>query len=321
MSKIFYHYNTKSLTYERVYVSLFQKIWIVFRQLIIGFGIGAVLFGIAIYYFDSPREKQLKKDNKLLSTQYEVLKRRINENEKILSDLQQRDDHLYRAMFNADPIPESIRRQGFGGSNRYESLMNMPGSDLVISTTRNLDIMTKELYVQSNSYDEITELIKVNDERIKSMPTITPIVVNDKKQYSSGFGMRMHPIYGQVLMHTGIDITASAGTPIYATGAGVVESATYNTQGLSGYGNCVVINHGFGYKTLYGHCKEMLVRPGQKVTRGQQIATVGSTGASIGNHIHYEVLDRGQKVNPAKYFFISLSPEDYNEVLFISETR
>jgi len=321
MSKIFYHYNTKTLTYERVYISLFQKIWIVFRQLIIGFGIGAVLFGIAIYYFDSPREKQLKKDNKLLSTQYEVLKRRINENEKILSDLQQRDDHLYRAMFNADPIPESIRRQGFGGSNRYESLMNMPSSDLVISTTRNLDIMTKELYVQSNSYDEITELMKVNDERLKSIPAITPIVVTDNKQYSSGFGMRTHPIDGVLRMHTGIDINASAGTPIYATGNGIVESASWRGLGSSGYGNCVIIDHGFGYKTLYAHCKEMLVRQGQKVTRGQQIATVGSTGLSKGNHVHYEVIVKGIHDSPAKYFFTSLSQEDYNEVLYISETR
>jgi len=317
MSKIFYQYNPKTLTYERVYLSLNQKIWIVFRQLIIGIGMGVILFAVASYTFDSPREQQLKKDNKLLLTQYEVLKRRITENEKILSDLQQRDDLLYRAIFNADPIPEAIRRSGFGGTNRYESLLSMPNSELVISTTRSLDIMRKELYVQSNSYDELIGLIKNKDERMKSIPAIVPILVKDKRQYSSGFGMRVHPLYGDVRMHTGIDITADAGSLIYATGDGVVETASWE----GGYGNCIVINHGFGYESLYGHCRDFLVKPGQKVVRGQKIGTVGMTGVASGNHVHYEVLVKGNPENPAKYFFMELSPKDYDDVLFISENR
>ena len=317
MSKIFYQYNPKTLTYERVYLSLNQKIWIVFRQLIIGIGMGVILFAVASYTFDSPREQQLKKDNKLLLTQYEVLKRRITENEKILSDLQQRDDLLYRAIFNADPIPEAIRRSGFGGTNRYESLLSMPNSELVISTTRSLDIMRKELYVQSNSYDELIGLIKNKDERMKSIPAIVPILVKDKRQYSSGFGMRIHPLYGDLRMHTGIDITADAGSLIYATGDGVVETASWE----GGYGNCIVINHGFGYESLYGHCRDFLVKPGQKVVRGQKIGTVGMTGVASGNHVHYEVLVKGNPENPAKYFFMELSPKDYDDVLFISENR
>ena len=317
MSKNFFRYNPNTLTYDRVYISISKKIWIVFRQLIIGTGMGVILFAIATYVFDSPREKQLKTDNKLLQTQYEVLSRRIVENEKILADLQDRDDQIYRAFFNADPIPASIRRPGFGGTNRYEALMNLPNSDLIISTTRNLDIMTKEIYVQSNSYDELIYLHKNNEERIKCIPAVRPISVNDNKQYSSGFGMRTHPISGIFQMHTGIDINASAGSPIYATGNGVVESASFKGN----YGNCVIINHGFGYQSLYGHCKEMLVRPGQKITRGQRIATVGSTGYSKGNHVHYEVRVKGMHDNPAKYFFMDLSPEDYGEVLFISESR
>jgi len=317
MSKIFFQYDPKTLTYERVYVSISQRIWIVFRQLIIGIGIGVILFGIATYAFDSPREKQLKKDNKLLLTQYEVLNKRITENEKIMSDLQQRDDQLYRAFFNADPIPASIRRPGFGGTNRYEVLMNMPNSDLVVSTTRNLDIMTKEIFVQSNSYDELMGLVKNKDERMKSIPAIVPIVVTDKKQYSSGFGFRMHPLSGVWKMHTGLDISASAGTPIYATGDGVVEAASWD----GGYGNRVLIDHGFGYESLYGHCKDLLVRAGQKVVRGQKIATIGMTGDANGNHVHYEVLVKGKYDNPAKYFFMNLSPKDYEEVLFISESR
>ncbi|MCL1932602.1 MAG: M23 family metallopeptidase [Candidatus Azobacteroides sp.] len=317
MSKIFYQFNQTTLTYDRIYVSLSQKIWVVFKQLIIGIGVGVLLFGIATYAFDSPHEKQLKKDNKLLLTQYEVLKRRIAENEKILSDLQQRDDLLYRAIFNADPIPEAIRRPGFGGTNRYENLMDMPNSDLVIATTRSLDIMTKELYAQSNSYDELIGLIKNKDERMKSIPAIVPISVKDKKQYSSGFGMRIHPLFGDWRMHTGLDITADAGTPIHATGDGVVEAASWE----GGYGNRILINHGFGYESLYGHCKDMLVRPGQKVVRGQVIGTVGMTGIASGNHVHYEVLVKGKWDNPAKYFFMDLSPQDYDEVLYISENR
>jgi murein DD-endopeptidase MepM/ murein hydrolase activator NlpD len=317
MGKIIYKYNPRSLTYDRVYISISQRIWVVFRQLIIGIGMGGLLFGAATYYFDSPREQQLKKDNKLLSTQFDVLRRRIAENEKILSDLQQRDDMLYRAIFNADPIPDAIRRPGFGGTNRYESLLNMPNSELIVSTTRNLDIMTKGLYVQSNSYDELIELLKSNDERMKSIPAVTPIHIYDKKQIVSGFGIRMHPIKQELEQHNGLDITASAGSPIYATGNGVIELAQYN----SGYGNCVIVDHGFGYKSLYGHCRDVLVQKGQKVTRGQQIATVGSTGFSIGNHVHYEVYVKGKPDNPAKYFFMALSPNDYNEVLFISENR
>jgi murein DD-endopeptidase MepM/ murein hydrolase activator NlpD len=317
MSKIFFQYNPKTLTYERVYLSIGQKIWVVFRQFIIGIGIGVVLFGIATYAFDSPREQQLKKDYKLLLTQYKVLSHRIADNQKVLEELQQRDDQLYRAIFNAEPIPASIRRPGFGGTDRYEFLLDMPNSDLVITTTKKLDIMTKELYVQSNSYDELIELIKTKEDRMKSIPAIRPLSGKDMKGLSSGFGMRMHPIFGDLRGHTGVDLTAEAGSPIYATGDGIVESAGWD----GGYGNCVVINHGFGYKSVYGHCKEMIVRTGQKVVRGQKIATVGMTGVASGNHVHYEVRVKDRPDNPAKYFFMDLSPEEYSEMLFIAENR
>jgi len=317
MSKPVYKYNPGTLTYDRVYISIGQRLWKLLRQLIIGIGMGVIFFGIAIYAFESPHEKQLKKDNKLLNTQYELLKRRIAENEKILAELQLRDDMLYRAIFNADPIPESIRRPGFGGTNRYEQLMNMPNSELVIATTRSLDIMSREIYIQTKSYDELAILSKRNEERMKCTPAIVPIHVKDTKQYSSGWGMRNHPMTGVYQMHAGIDITANSGTPIYATGDGVVELSDWNGN----YGWCVIIDHGFGYKTLYGHCREKsALKKGQKVTRGQKIAIVGSTGLSKGPHVHYEVIVKGNKDNPAKYF-MELSPQEYNEVLFISETR
>jgi murein DD-endopeptidase MepM/ murein hydrolase activator NlpD len=177
--------------------------------------------------------------------------------------------------------------------------------------------MTKGLYVQSGSYDELIELIKTKEDRMKSIPAIRPLSGKDLKELSSGFGMRIHPIFGDLRGHTGVDLTADAGSPIYATGDGIVESAKWD----GGYGYCVVINHGFGYKSVYGHCKEMKVRPGQKVTRGQKIATVGMTGVANGNHVHYEVRVKDKPDNPAKYFFMDLTPQEYDEMLFISENR
>jgi murein DD-endopeptidase MepM/ murein hydrolase activator NlpD len=318
MSKKIYHFNPQTLTFEKVYHSIGHRIWTILRLLIIGIGIAVIFLVFYFNFFNSPYERQLKKENKLLLTKYEILSRRIVENEKILDELQQRDDQLYRAIFNAEPIPKSIRRPGFGGTNRYESLMDLPNSELIISTTRQLDIMSKELYVQSKSYDNFIELIKTKDERMKNIPAIRPISGRDlKKQILSGFGMRLHPIYGDIRMHTGIDLNADAGTPIYATGNGIVESARYD----GGYGYCVVVDHKFGYKSVYGHCKTMLVRPGQQVARGEKIATVGMTGDATGNHVHYEVRVKGKADNPAKYFFMDLTPEEYDEMLYVSDNR
>ena len=317
MSNIFYKYNPQTLSYERVFPSLKQRILIVCRHLLTGIVIGGILFGITFIYLDSPQEQQLRKENKLLLTQYQLLSKRIEANELILQELQHRDDDLYRIMFNADPIPASIRRPGIGGTNRYEKLLNMPNSDLVISTTAKLDMMTKQLYVQSNSYDELAELIKSKEERVKNVPSIMPLSAKQMKGISSGYGVRIHPVYGDARMHTGVDMSAAIGTPIYATGNGTVESATWN----GGYGNTVIINHGFGYKTLYSHCKQMLVKPGQKVVRGEKIATVGATGTATGPHVHYEVLVRGKHDNPAKYFFMDLTPDEYEQMLFEVENR
>ncbi|GHT76474.1 peptidase M23 [Bacteroidia bacterium] len=317
MSTIFYKYDPHTLSYERVYPSIKQRIWSIFRQLFIGIAIGAIVFGIATYAFDSPQEQQLKKEKNLLLTQYEILSKRIDVNEKVMEELQHRDNDLYRILFNAEPVPSSIRRPGVGGTNRYENLLTMPNSELVVSTTAKLDMMTKELYAQSNSYDELTELIKTKEDRVKCVPSIMPLAAKTLKYISSGFGYRIHPVYGKSMMHTGIDMNAEPGTPIYATGNGVVESAEWD----SGYGYAVVINHGFGYKTRYGHCREMKVRPGQKVIRGQQIATVGQTGTATGPHVHYEVMVKGNFDNPAKYFFMDLTPEEYDRMLFEAENR
>lgn len=317
MSKIFYKYNPHTLSYDRVHPSSRQRIWSVCRQLSIGLLIGVGLLMFAVYAFDSPEEMQLKKENKLLLTQYRLLSKQIEEDEKALGELQRRDDDFYRIMFNANPIPSSLRNPGIGGTNRYEHLLSIPNSKLVIATTAKLDRLTQQLYIQSNSYDELAELIKKKEERSKNVPAIMPLSSKQMKGVSSGFGMRMHPIYGSARMHTGIDLNANTGTPIYATGGGTVESAGWE----GGYGYTVVINHGFGYKTLYGHCNQMVVSPGQRVVRGQQIATVGTTGDATGPHVHYEVMVKGQVVNPARYFFMDLTPEEYAQMLFDAENR
>ncbi|MDR0428250.1 MAG: peptidoglycan DD-metalloendopeptidase family protein [Dysgonamonadaceae bacterium] len=282
MSNIFYKYNPQTLNYERVFPSAKQRIFAVFRHLLIGILIGSLLFGFTFFYFESPQEQQLRKENKLLLTQYQVISKRIEENEKILEELQQRDDDLYRVMFNAEPIPTAIRRPGAGGTNRYEHLLTMPNSDLVVSTTAKLDMLTKQLYVQANSYDELTGLAKSKEERTRCVPGIMPLSSKQMKRISSGYGSRIHPVYGDVRFHSGIDLNANTGTPIYATGAGTIESANWK----GGYGNTVIIDHGFGYKSLYAHCKDLLVKPGEKVVRGQKIATVGTSGVATGPHVH-----------------------------------
>ena len=317
MRKVYYLYNPQTLSFERVFPSWQQRLWSVFRHLLVGIFVGVVVFASTMYYFDSPREQQLKKENRLLQSQYEILSRRMNDNQKILNDLQQRDDNLYRAIFHADPIPGSIRKPGYGGTNRYEKLLDMPNSDLVISTTQKMDIISKQLYVQSLSYDEVAEMIMNQKDRARCIPAIQPVANKDLTRIASGFGMRIDPVYGTPKFHEGMDFTAKTGTDIYATGDGVVELAWW----YSGYGNCVIINHGYGYKTLYGHCERVLVREGQKVQRGEVIAKLGSTGKSTGPHLHYEVIVKGVKDNPAKYYYLDLTPEEYDRMIQIAENH
>jgi Membrane proteins related to metalloendopeptidases len=317
MRNIFYKYNPQSLNYERVYPTRKKKIVAIFRHLLFGVLIGGALFAVVYYVLDSPYERQLKKENQLLETQYQILSKRLSESLLVLEDLQRRDDDLYRVLFNAEPIPLSIRKPGVGGSYRYEALLNMPYADLVIETTRKLDMLNRELYVQSNSYDELTEMVKNKEERIKCIPAIKPIAPENLRNISSGFGWRIHPIYGSQRFHSGMDLNASIGTPIIATGNGVVETVKFG----SGYGYYVVIDHGFGYKSLYAHNRENLVVPGQKVVRGQQIATIGMTGDTTGPHVHYEVIVRGENDNPAKYFFLDQTPEEFDATYSLSKRQ
>ena len=300
--KTYYLYNPNTLTYERVYPSAKSRFLGVLRHLSIGIMIGVGVFYILSKTFDSPVESLLKKENKLMQTQYEVLSLRLNSALEVLNDIQQRDENLYRSIFQAESIPESVRKSGFGGSNRYERLMNLSNADLVISTTKKMDMLRKQLYVQSNSLDELISLGKSQEERNKCIPAIQPIANKDLKQTASGYGMRIDPIYRTPRFHSGMDFSAKVGTDIYATGDGVVTYAAWK----QGYGNCLMINHGHGFQTVYGHLQKFRVRVGTKVKRGEIIGEVGNTGKSTGPHLHYEVIVRGAHDNPSKYYYMCL---------------
>ncbi len=315
MSKIKYKFNTKSLTYEKDTVPLRKRVWQLLSYLATGLVFATITILLAYEYIDSPKEKQLKREIAELTLQYEILNNRMNEVVEVLDDIQDRDNNIYRTIFEAEPIPLSIRKAGFGGVDRYKALQGMNNSELLIQTTKNLDKISKQLYIQSKSFDEVSKLVKSKELLLSSIPAIQPISNKDLRHQPSGFGWRTHPIYKTAEFHPGMDFAAPTGTEIYATGDGTIERADATAQG---YGNHVVIDHGFGYKTLYGHMTKFIVKPGQKIKRGQLIGFVGSTGLSTAPHVHYEVIKSGDKVNPINYYYNDLTPEQYQKLIEIS---
>ena len=315
--KTYYLYNPNTLSYERVYPSAKDRFFTILRHLSTGIAFGVATFFAMMHLIDSPKEALLIKENKLLQTQYEILSLRLTDALDVLSDIQQRDENLYRAIFQAESIPESIRKSGFGGTNRYEHLMSLSNSELIVATTQKMDILRKQLYVQSNSLEELINIGKTQEERLMCIPAIQPISNKDLRRTASGYGMRIDPIYRTRRFHAGMDFSAKVGTDIYATGNGVVTFSGWK----QGYGNCLVIDHGFGYETLYGHMNKFKARVGQKVKRGEVIGYVGNTGKSTGPHLHYEVIVRGKNDNPAKYYFMDLTPEEYDRMIQIAENH
>ena len=221
------------------------------------------------------------------------------------------DDNLYRVVLQADPVADAIRKAGYGGTNRYEELMDMANSDLVVNTTQKMDMLDRQLYIQSQSFDEVVALCKEHDDMLKCIPAIQPVSNKALKHTASGYGMRIDPIYKTAKFHEGMDFSANIGTPIYATGNGTVTKAGWQ----SGYGKVVIINHGYGYETLYAHMNDIDVRVGQKVIRGEVIGKVGNTGKSTGPHLHYEVHVKGKVVNPVNYYFMDLNADDYDRMI------
>lgn len=231
-----------------------------------------------------------------------------------MKGLQQRDDNLYRVMMQADPVADALRTPSYNKTNRYEDLMELPSAKLVVNTTQKMDLLERQLYIQSKSFDEVLALCKKHDEMLECIPAIQPVSNKDLKQTASGYGTRIDPIYKTVKFHSGMDFSANVGTPVYATGNGVVRKAGW--EGL--YGNCIQIDHGFGYVTRYAHLSKIDVRVGQKVVRGETIGKVGTTGKSTGPHLHYEVMVKGQIVNPVNYYFMDLNADDYDRMVEIA---
>mgnify|MGYP001220922748 FL=1 len=312
MSKIKYYYDTKTLSYKPIESTGIEK----FKKFIVYLTSSAILafFTLLIFfqYFDSPKEKKLKGEINHLLSQYEIINNDLEKIELVLDDIQNRDDNIYRTIFEADPIPTSIRKQGFGGVNRYKKLSGYSNSDLIINTSKKIDQLTKQLYLQSKSFDEIIELAKNKSKMLASIPAIQPVANKDLKRMTSGYGYRIHPIYKTRKMHYGMDYSAKVGTEIYATGDGVISKVKRSKRG---YGNYVKINHGFGYETLYAHMSKYIVKKGQKVKRGEVIGYVGNTGISTAPHLHYEVRKDNKKINPVNFYFNDLTPEEYEKML------
>lgn len=311
MRKVYYIYNPKTRTYDRIYPTLRQRVMSYLRRLFVGMGLGAGSFLLLLLAFGSPSEKDLRVENSRLLSQYHILSSRLDEALGVMQQLQQRDDNLYRVIMQSDPVAEGLRTPNYSKTNRYEELMDMANAKLVVNTTRQMDLLERQVYMQSQSFDEVVDLCRRHDEMLACIPAIQPVANKDLRQTASGYGNRIDPICKTVKFHAGMDFSAFTGTPVYATGNGVVRKAGW--EGL--YGNCIEIDHGFGYLTRYAHLQKIEVRMGQKVVRGQTIGRVGSTGKSTGPHLHYEVHVKGKVVNPINYYFMDLSADDYDRMI------
>ncbi len=315
MAKIKYYYDTKTLSYKQIKLSNTEKAkkYSVFISSSILLSLIMIL--MFFQFFDSPKEKRLKNEIENLTDQYNIIDNNIKEIEIVLDDIQKRDDNIYRTIFEADPIPNSIRKQGFGGVNRYKKLRGFSNSEIIINTTKKIDQLTKQLYLQSKSFDEIINLAKNKTKMLSSIPAIQPVSNKDLSRMASGYGYRIHPIYKTRKLHTGMDFSAKTGTEIYATGDGIVSKVRKSRKG---YGNHVKINHGFGYETLYAHMSKYIVKRGQKVKRGEIIGYVGNTGTSVAPHLHYEVHKEKRKIDPVNFYYNDLNPDEYERMLEIS---
>ncbi|MCP4458129.1 MAG: M23 family metallopeptidase [Cytophagales bacterium] len=312
MAKIKYYYDTESCRYERIKVSKWDIFWNSLGFLAVSAILGLVMLLVYTVNFESPEEAQLRKENADLKFHFDLLDKDLVSAQQMLEFIQDRDDNIYRVMLGAEPIPSTIRGAGFGGSDRYRELNGLAQEDLIRSNYEELDLLKKQLYIQTKSYDEVVELAKRKEEMLSSMPAIQPVSNKELKWLTSGFGWRMDPIVRTRRRHPGVDYSMAIGSKVYATGDGVV--ARVETK-FSGYGKQIEIDHGFGYKTKYAHLNGFEVKRGQKVKRGELIGYSGNSGRSTGPHLHYEVKVNGTKVNPVYYMFRDFTAEEYEEIL------
>lgn len=315
MSKVKYYYDSETLSYRKIEPKRGRKIAYGFL-LVSAVILGAVLLTSLIFIFDTsietPREKSLKRELAYMKFQYNLLNKKVSQAEAVLANIEERDNNIYRLYFEANPIPEEQRKAGFGGVNRYEALYNYENSDLIIETTKRLEILQKQLVVQSKSLDEIAKLAEDKEEFLASIPAIQPVNNEDLTRMASGYGWRNDPFTKARKMHWGMDFTAPRGTPVYASGDGVVVRADNSS---SGFGKHIRIDHGYGYVSLYAHLSRYNVRKGKKVKRGDLIGFVGSTGRSQAPHLHYEIRKNGEKINPINFYYGNLTALEFEELL------
>jgi murein DD-endopeptidase MepM/ murein hydrolase activator NlpD len=271
------------------------------------------LFGLLTTDFlNTPKELLLERELNNYEFQFEILSQRLQQMENVMGNIENRDNEIYRNYFEANPIPQEQRRAGFGGVNRYKNLEGFGNSDQIIATTKKIDILSRMLVVQSNSLDEIQALAEKKEELLAAIPTIQPIKQEDLKRMASGYGWRTDPFTKKRRKHYGMDFSAKRGTPVYATGDGIVKRADNKS---SGYGRHIRIDHGFGYVSLYAHLNKYNVKRGQKVKRGQIIGYVGNTGRSVAPHLHYEIFKDKNKINPLNFYIDSLSPAEFDAIV------
>lgn len=311
MSKVKYYYDTETLSYRKIEPKKGKAFGLVLLYLVSVLFSAVVLFLIYLNIPDleTPKEKAYKRELQQMQLQYTILNRKMDDVVSVVESLEERDDKIYRVYFEANPISKEQRKAGFGGVNRYKDLEGFDNSKLVINTSKRLDELTKRVVVHSKSLDEINALAENKEALLASIPAIQPVKNEDLNRMASGFGMRMDPIYKIRKMHSGMDFSAPVGTEVFATGEATVKDIQRNK---GGYGNLIILDHGFGIETYYAHLSEFNVRKNQKVSRGEVIGYVGNTGKSSGPHLHYEVRRNGRPVNPINYYYNDLTAEDYS---------
>ncbi len=315
MAKTKYKFNPESLSFDKISLG-FRALLLRSLAYFMGSLFIALIYGLIFTIFvDSPKEKALKREIEQMTIQYDLIHSEMGNLEKVLVQLQETDDNLYRTIFEAEPIPATLREGGMGGVNRYKELEGYDNSRVVIETTKRLDRIRKKIYLQSKSFDELKSLAIRKEDMLRSIPAILPISNKDLTRTASGFGFRVHPIYKIIKFHAGMDFTAPTGTDVYSTGSGTVAAVLKSQRGL---GNHIIINHGFGYSSIYAHLDEINVKKGQKVQRGDVIGFVGNTGTSIAPHLHYEIKLNGVNIDPVNFYFNDLTAEMYERIIEIA---
>jgi murein DD-endopeptidase MepM/ murein hydrolase activator NlpD len=312
MKKIKYFFNTHTLRFEKIEVPLKVRLLQTIGFVIASLAVGVLFVAILFKFIDSPKERLLRQQNTAYKESYAVLQERMKQLELQMVELEQRDNEVYRSIFEATPIPDSARVKDMLAKNEIRLIQSLSNTALIENMRNQLNNLSLRMSFQDQSFTEITVMVKNKEKLLRAIPAIQPVSNKNLKRVASGFGYRIDPLYKDSRLHAGLDFSAPTGTPIYATADGEVQIAGFNTDG---YGNKVVINHGYGFQTLYAHMVRVIANVGQSVKRGEVIGYVGSTGKSTGSHLHYEVIKRGTKVDPVYYFYNDLTPAQFDRLL------